>query len=183
MTKKELKEIIEEDKLIYFGNNLKQKIFKRITKYNLCEIGKYIIVSRKKCYYSQNRKSFINFCLYMYYTRKKNMLGTKLNIELDPTEFGRRLKIYHGNIVVNGNCKIGNDCSLYGDNCIGNNGTMHDLNDVPIIGNNVSFGVGSKVIGKIIIADDTIIGAGSVVNKSCLEKGKFLVGIPAQIKK
>ncbi len=34
------------------------------------------------------------------------------------------LVIYHsGNIVVNGFARVGEDCQLHGDNCIGNNGT------------------------------------------------------------
>lgn len=50
----------------------------------------------------------------------------------------------------------------------------------PKIGNNVFIGAGAKIYGDIIIADDTAIGANSLVNKSFTESGITIAGIPAR---
>lgn len=180
MNKKELNEIIKEDKEIYFGKFSFKNIFKRLTKYPYCEIGKYVILCRKAGYYTNNRKGLWNWVLCVYYTRKKNKMGQKVNIEFGPNEFGRRLRIYHGNVVVNGYCHIGDDCSLYGSNCIGNKGVGYDLKDVPQIGNNVSIGVGTKVIGNIKINDGISISSVSLVNKNLEESNSLYAGIPVR---
>ena len=102
----------------------------------------------------------------------------KLGLEIIEGSFAPGLIIYHtGNIVINGFARIGEDCQLHGDNCIGNNGI--DLK-TPRIGNRVDIGVGAKIIGDIEIADDIVIGAGAVVNKSFLTPGITIGGVPAR---
>jgi len=48
------------------------------------------------------------------------------------------------------------------------------------IGNNVYIGMGAIILPGITIADDCIIGAGSVVTKSFLKPGGVLAGNPAR---
>ena len=67
---------------------------------------------------------------------------------------------------------------MHGNNCIGNNGI--NLNKCPKIGNNVDIGYGATIIGDIEIADNIIIGANSLVNKSFLESNIIIAGIPAR---
>lgn len=50
----------------------------------------------------------------------------------------------------------------------------------PHIGDNVYIGPGAKIFGPIEIADDIVVGANAVVNKSFLEKGITIGGIPAR---
>lgn len=83
---------------------------------------------------------------------------------------------HYGSVIINCNARIGENCKIHGQVCIGNDGIT---NTAPIIGNNVDIGVGAKVIGNVIIADNVRIGAGAIVTKSCEEKGATLVGIPA----
>lgn len=110
---------------------------------------------------------------------KRNRLGAKLGFTISPNCFGKGLLIWHyGNIVVNGEARIGDNCILHGDNCIGNDGKS---GRAPKIGNNVDIGVGAKIIGDIEIADNVIIGAGAIVVKSCTERGATLVGVPAKV--
>ncbi len=175
---RELKEIIKEDKLFYFGN-LKKRLVRFITYNPVYRMGKYIVVCRKAGYYRLHSKTIFDKILLVYYTRKKNILGEKLNIEFGPCEFGRRLKIYHSNIVVNEGAIIGDDCELYGNNCIGNKGSGATLLDAPIVGNNVSIGVGSKVIGKIKIADNVCVSSMSLVNSDIEQSYSLWGGIPA----
>lgn len=182
MDKRELKQIIKEDKEIYYEKNCIFNLIKRIVGDKFQRIGKLIIISRKYGYYKMKlNKNFLDKIFCVIYKYRKNRLGEKLNIELGVKQFGRRLKIYHGNIVVNGYSIIGNDCELHGNNCIGNKGTMYDLNLCPIIGNNVTIGVGSNVIGKVKIGDNIKVSANSLINKS-FEEGNFMIGgVPAKI--
>ena len=120
-----------------------------------------------------------NKILSSFYRRKKNKLGEKLGFTIHKFVFGEGLRIWHyGNIVVNAHARIGKNCTLHGDNCIGNNGTS---SKAPIIGDNVDIGVGAKIIGNITIANNVIIGAGAIVNKSITEENVVVAGIPAKI--
>lgn len=62
--------------------------------------GLYIITCKKVGFYESNQQNLINKLLLIYYRCRKNMLGEKLHIELGVSEFGRRLKIYHNDIIV-----------------------------------------------------------------------------------
>ena len=119
--------------------------------------------------------------LFAYYSRKTNVLGAKLGIDTWCNVFDRGLIIHHaaGGIIINSSARIGKNCHLHGDNCIGNNGTPKGKS--PHIGDNCSFGVGAKVIGDIQLGNNIIVAAGSVVVKSCTVDGVTLAGIPATI--
>lgn len=132
-----------------------------------------------KCVQSYN-KLYHNW-MYLWYSKKVNNLGVKLGIDAWHSIFDEGLIIYHsvGGIIVNSNARIGKNCHLHGNNCIGNNGFNHQA---PIIGDNCSLGVGAKIIGNVYIANDITIGAGAVVLKSCHENGAVLIGMPATIK-
>ncbi|MDC7288823.1 hypothetical protein NXH76_13520 [Blautia schinkii] len=175
-----LKIAIAEDKEYYYGEWFK-RIYRMMTHNPVYQRGKYIIVARKAGYYSLNCNSILKIVLCFYYTRKKNILGEKLGIELGPNEFGRRIRIYHNNIVVNGGAIIGDDCELYGNNCIGNKGSDFGPLDAPILANSISIGVGAKVIGKVQIADNIKISSMSLVNKDLKESGALYGGIPVQM--
>lgn len=119
-----------------------------------------------------------NYIAKIYYRRRKNILGRKLGFTIPAGVFGNNLHIWHyGNIVVNGGSRVGEGCILHGDNCIGNDGKSYAC---PVIGNNVDIGVGAKLIGDIVIADDIVIGAGSVVISSFTEREITIGGIPAR---
>lgn len=176
---KKLKEIIKEDKQYYYGN-FKNHFARMITHNPVYRMGKYIIICRKSGYYRKHNNTLLGKVFDVIYTKKKNVLGEKLNIEFGPNEFGRRIKIYHSNIVVNSGAVIGDDCEFYGNNCIGNRGSGFSLNDAPIIGNNVSIGVGSKVIGKVTVADNVSISSMSLVNSDITESNSLYGGVPAK---
>ncbi|WP_297236232.1 hypothetical protein [uncultured Flavonifractor sp.] len=178
---KELREVISEDKEYYYGGGVK-RIYRGITHNPLYQRGKYIISARKAGYYFLHSNSLVNKIRFLYYSRKKNILGEKLGIELGPHKFGRRLRIYHNNIVVNGGAIIGDDCELYGCNCIGNKGSNFDPLGAPNVGNHVSFGVGANAIGKINICDCVQISSMSLVNKDITQAGLY-VGTPAKLLK
>lgn len=175
-----LREIIDEDKEYYFGNGIKS-LYRRLTHNPLYERGRYIIICRKLGYY----KSCFGIrykLLTLIYRRKKNILGEKLHIELGTEQFGRRLRIYHNDIVVNRGVVLGDDCEFYGNNCIGNKGSQFEPLSAPLVGNRVSFGVGASAIGSIKICDDVQVSSMSLVNKNITIPGLY-GGVPARLLK
>ena len=94
-------------------------------------------------------------------------------------QFRKVLNVQHvGSIIINPKVRAGEGCSLHGANCIGNNGLT---DSVPRLGNRVDVGYGAVIIGDVEIADDVKIGANAVVNKSILETGCTVVGVPAKV--
>ncbi|MBO4847928.1 MAG: serine acetyltransferase, partial [Clostridia bacterium] len=49
----------------------------------------------------------------------------------------------------------------------------------PVLGSNVELGYGAVIIGDVNVADNTVIGANAVVNRSIEESGTY-VGVPAK---
>lgn len=173
-TRVELKEYLEYEKKLY-PNTAADILTNDQRTYN----WRYIKYLRKCEYHYNNRKrNLYHKIMYLWYRRRKNTLGSRIGVEIWENSFGKGLVIHHnGSIVVNRECRVGENCQLHGDNCLGNAG---EGANVPILGNNVNIGVGAKIIGKITIADNVKIGANAVVTKSFLESGITIVGVPAQ---
>jgi serine O-acetyltransferase len=76
---------------------------------------------------------------------------------------GRRFSIeHHGCIVIHGASIVGDDCLIRHGVTLGNTG-YDDPFGAPTLGNRVQMGAGAKVIGRISIGNDVIIGANAVV--------------------
>ncbi|MEO8296714.1 MAG: serine acetyltransferase [Burkholderiales bacterium] len=95
-------------------------------------------------------------------------------------EVGRNFVIDHfGGIIVSGYAR-------FGDNCRIRNGVVVGLSRVddpcaPVIGHNVDIGAGAKVLGRITIGDNVVIGANAVVVRS-VPANSVAVGVPAVVK-
>lgn len=130
-------------------------------------------------YYFGNR-NLNNKLRYIIY-KVINFIFAKLllNSEIPATaKIGKNLIIYHPyGITINENVEIGENVILRKNVTIGNKGKNNK--EAPIIGNNVEFGVGSVVIGPVLIETNSIVGANAVVTKSCSE-GSIMVGVPAK---
>ena len=93
---------------------------------------------------------------------------------------GRRTVIHHqGLLVINGRCRIGDDCILRHGVTMGLR-YLDRPTEVPTLGNRVNVGVGAVVLGGITIGDDVQIGANSVVLTD-VPAGCTVVGNPARI--
>ena len=181
-TKKELKRILKLEKELYFSQTLNRYQF--VDKFCLesdKEIWRFQKLLRKEEYYYSKRNNVFFLLKYIFVHRKKNKLGIKLGLSIPHSVFKEGLRIYHyGSIVVNGNSKVGKNCKLHGNNCIGNKGNSLDS---PIIGDNVDIGFGACIIGGIKLSNDFIVGANSLVNKSFSNETNstiVLVGSPAR---
>lgn len=160
---------MEKTKDIYFENN------RKYVKYMFLREHEYYIYKFQKRLRAEETSS--NIIKKILYRILKNRLGVKLGIYIPAGVFDEGLHIWHyGNIIVNAESKVGKNCILHGDNCIGNNGSSERC---PVIGNNVDIGTGAKILGHVRIADGVKIGAGAVVVKDCLTENATLVGIPA----
>ncbi|TLN06272.1 serine O-acetyltransferase, partial [bacterium] len=102
-------------------------------------------------------------------------------IEIHPgATIGSGFFIDHGmGVVIGETAEIGNDVTLYHGVTLGGvslqKGKRH-----PTIGNNVVIGAGAKVLGNILIAEGSRIGANAVVVRSA-PANSVVVGVPGQV--
>ena len=93
---------------------------------------------------------------------------------------GRNFVIDHsGGIVISGYARFGDDCRIRNGVVVG----LARMDDAcaPAIGNNVDIGAGAKVLGRIRVGNDVLIGANAVVTRD-VPDGSIAVGVPAVIK-
>ena len=118
-------------------------------------------------------KPMLGLALFRLYS-----FSVKLGFSIKPNVFGPGLCIVHrGTIVVAENAHIGANCRIHA--CVNIGNKAGSPNKAPKIGNNVYIGPGAKIFGDITIADNMTIGANAVVNKSFLESGIDIAGVPA----
>lgn len=93
-------------------------------------------------------------------------------------EIGHSFYIGHfGGIIFNAKTKIGNNCNVSQGVTIGVSG-LNKKRGVPIIGNNVYIGANAVLAGKIIVGDNVIIAACSLVTND-VEHNSVMIGVPA----
>ena len=143
-------------------------------------VYKYLKVLRY-CEYHCNNSGFFHKMLYRYYKVRLHRLGFKYNIRIPENVCGYGLSILH--IACRGGClvnakKVGNYVKLQTGVLFGN--TNHSEGEKPIIGNNVGFGPGAKVLGKVTIGDNCFIAANAVVVKD-MPANAIVGGVPAKI--
>jgi serine O-acetyltransferase len=82
-------------------------------------------------------------------------------------------------VVIGETAKVGEDVTLYQGVTLG--GTGRDTGKRhPTVGDRVTIGAGAKVLGPIIVGEDSRIGANAVVIKP-VPPGSVVVGVPGQI--
>ena len=170
---KKTSETLQADAIANRRNSIKARLFGD-------EIWKFII-SYRKMEWLGTVKGWRRFFLYpviMIESIRFHRLSICCGYSIPLHCFKKGMSIAHrGQIVVNGNAKIGENCRIHEGVTIGTTG---GTNDAPIIGNNVFIGTGAKVIGNIYIANDVAIGANAVVVKSIEEPGTTWAGNPAK---
>ncbi len=91
---------------------------------------------------------------------------TLTGIEIHPgAKLGRRLVIDHGvGCVIGETAEVGDDCVIFHGVTLGGM-KFEPVKRHPTVGNNVLIGTGAKILGPILIGDNTKIGANAVVIK------------------
>lgn len=137
-------------------------------------LGKYIVLLRKCEYLFNNNKKI----RYVFKRFKLNRYRLKYSIHIPLNCFDKGLHIMHlGPILVNGNAKVGKNCSIHINTSIVAGGLDSGC---PTIGDSVVIGVGAVLLGDIKVADYVAIGANSVVNKDVIEENIAIAGVPAK---
>lgn len=171
--KEKFNKFIKADALANRRENEKQKLFGD-------EIWKFIISYRKMEYYDSFKgwKRYVISPIWVFESMKYHRLSIKCGYSIPLHCFEQGMSLAHrGQIVINGNAKIGKNCRIHEGVTIGTTG---GTNNAPVIGNNVFIGTGAKIIGNISIADNVAIGANSVVVKTINEPGTTWAGNPAK---
>jgi serine O-acetyltransferase len=129
--------------------------------------------------YYKNCKKGIFWKIYLFFLKWKfHNLSLLLGYHVEPDVCGPGLSLHFYSIGINGYAKIGANCRISPGVNIGEKAGGAGL--APKIGDNVYIGPGAKLFGDITIADGIAIGANAVVNKSFLEPGISIGGIPAK---
>lgn len=110
---------------------------------------------------------------------------TGIEIELG-AKIGGGLKIAHGSgIVIGSKAIVGKNVTIMQGVTLGGNfyktGTYKgQLIECPVIENDVFIGPGAKILGPVVIGDESLIGANSVITKS-FEKRSLIIGNPGKL--
>lgn len=182
-TREKLQDCLETEEHLYREIGYKGRFHGWLTQCEVAKLRTYIKYLRYDEFYSNISGGFLQKMKSLYYRRKHNHLGWQLGISIPCNTFGKGLLVYHSQgIIVHRDARCGEFCKIHGNLCIGNNGMETEERNTPHIGSFVDFGVGSAVVGKVVLADRIKIGAGAVVCKDCEIEGAILTGIPAMIK-
>jgi serine O-acetyltransferase len=102
-------------------------------------------------------------------------------IEIHPgAKIGRRFFIDHGmGVVIGETCEIGNNVTIFQGVTLGGTGKEKGKRH-PTIHDNALIATGAKVLGSIVIGENSKVGAGSVVLKD-VPPDSTVVGIPGRI--
>ena len=160
-TREQLIDYLKYERRLYFNASHKYNLTSILMNEPKVKIWKYIKLLRITEYYHNMDKTIYRYIMYTIYNRRKNTLGIKLGIEIWENNFDKGLLIKHGNIIIDRNCRIGKNCILYGNNYIGNNGNS---SRVPIIGDNVEIGIGSKILGKVVLSNNIKVKAEELIH-------------------
>ncbi|WP_445167548.1 serine O-acetyltransferase EpsC [Mycolicibacterium sp. Dal123E01] len=103
-------------------------------------------------------------------------------IEIHPgATIGRRFFIDHGmGVVIGETTEIGDDVMLYHGVTLGGR-SLEQGKRHPTLGNRVVVGAGAKVLGPLMIGDDSAIGANAVVTHD-VPADSIATGIPAVVR-
>lgn len=168
-----LKEILIKDlqKLLYTDDDLS---FRHIIKAYLKYPCYSYVVNFRLCNYLKTKKLLIPIFILVRINYRR--LSIKLGIQIPyTTKIEEGFSIHHYNcIVIHGKSIIGKNLDIRQGVTIGD-----VCSEVPIIGDNVYIGAGAKIIGKVVVGSNVIIGANSVVTKD-IPNNTVVAGVPAK---
>ena len=171
LIKKAIKQIKEDIKTIYE----KDPAASNIVEVFLCYPGLHALIAHRIAHKLNYWKVPVLPRLISYWTR------IFTGIEIHPAaRIGRRFFIDHGmGVVIGETAVIGNDVLIYQGVTLGGTGKEHGKRH-PTLEDNVIVGAGAKILGNLIVGQNSRIGAGSVVVDNVPENST-VVGIPGRV--
>lgn len=105
-------------------------------------------------------------------------------IEIHPgAQIGDGLFIDHGmGVVIGETAIIGNDCTIYHGVTLGGRGHDKAHKRHPTLEDNVLVGAGAKILGNVVIGENSNIGANAVILYD-VPKNSTVVGVPGKVVK
>ena len=174
-SKKELRFYILADRMMN-KRTFKYSITQRVKNLFLRDYIMDWFVAMRKCQYYSHMGSWFPKLMFMYNRMRFHHLSVKLGFSMGYECLGYGAWIPHyGTIVIGENCRLGRYACLHTATCITATGKQ--------IGEGCYMGTGAKLIGEINLGDNISVGANSVVNKSFMEEGFLIAGVPAVKKK
>lgn len=172
-TKAQLKEWVSYESKLYGGKGY--SVFPVFEKNKLLN---HVILLRHSEYHLNNGNK-LRYMIFHYLLRSFQM---KYSLSIPENVFAKGLHIVHlCPIIVNPGAVCGEDIQLlpYAGIVAGRKSTK-DNYDAPILGNGCALSIGSVVTGGVTLADNIVVGANSVVNKSFTEPDIAVAGVPAR---
>ena len=103
--------------------------------------------------------------------------GLKVGLQIPPFTCDWGVRIFHyGPIIINTRARIGRNLVIYPGVVVG----QTDGGKVPVIGDNVFLGAGSKVMGDVHIGNHVVVAPNAVVVKD-IPDNCIVGGVPAKI--
>ncbi len=170
--KKDLIKYLNEDRIALHIERTRPRIFSD-------EIWRYEIILRKHEYWFNCGSGIFGRLIKKWYAIRHHRMSVKLGLQIpiNVCDYGLRINHY-GLLVISSEAKIGKYFNVH-QGC--NIGVNKCETDAPVIGDKVFFGPGVKIFGRINIADNVAVSAGSVVTHSCNISNVTLGGVPAKI--
>lgn len=110
------------------------------------------------------------------------LVRTLTGVEIHPgARIGRRFFIDHANgVVIGETSEVGDDVMLYHQVTLGGT-SMAQTKRHPTVGDHVLVGAGAKILGPVVVGDNSAVGANAVVVKD-VPADSSAVGIPATVR-
>lgn len=140
-----------------------------------------VYLVRKYQYYSQSESLIWKIRKVLYYNKLVKRYGLFIGKNVD---IGLGLRLPHPNGIIIGNkVKIGENTTIFQQVTIGSaRSGDYLLGAQPCIGSGTVLFAGSKVLGEIVVGDNTIVGANSTLLQDTIDGGTW-VGCPARLVK
>ena len=132
------------------------------------------------CEYYLNTTAIAHGILAKYYRLKLHRLGFRYGLRIPPNVCDPGIMVWHlagGGCFVNAK-KIGRNCRLQTGVVIGAAKGSHSGN--PVIGDNVEFGPGAKVLGGVTIGHNVFVASNAVVVND-IPDNCLVGGVPAKV--
>lgn len=178
--------------LFFRGNNLLWNLIKAIYKNNKIDIGPSSNLLNCKFYISGggniikigNRCGLSGLKIYMNCSGCSVYIGDNVRVSATGKHSTDFYACDGGSIVVKDNCLFSNRIEILTTDfheLINEHGERYNYSSNVVIGENCWIGMQTLILKGVHLSDSTVIGARSVVTKSCIEKNVVIAGFPAKV--